>query len=96
MNKKEIYIAKIKAELDKLNLTMDELGSKAHDARIEARQQYEEEMSKLRHQSKLALAKLDDLKQASEDTWESMVAEVDKMRDAFTHSFHYFQSQVKK
>jgi len=51
-------------------------------------------MAKLRHQSDLALAKLNDLKSTSEDTWESMVTEMEKVRDAFTHSFHYFKSQI--
>jgi len=71
------YIAKMKTQLDELNLKMNEL-----------------EMTKLRHQSKLAVAKLDELKAAGEDGWDAMVAEMEKMRDAFTHSFHYFKSQV--
>ncbi len=51
-------------------------------------------MAKLRQQSQLALAKLDELRTAGEDTWETMVAEMEKIRDAFTHSFHYFKSQL--
>lgn len=38
-----------------------------------------EEMGKLRNQSKLAIAKLDELKAAGEETWETVVAEMDKM-----------------
>jgi hypothetical protein len=34
------------------------------------------------------------MKTASEETWETMVTEMEKVRDAFTHSFHYFKSQV--
>ena len=96
MSKKDAYIAKMKLQLDELNASMDELGNKAHEAKLNAKEKYDEEMAKLREQSKLAVAKLDELKAASEDSWESMAASVEKVRDAFTHSFHYFQAQLKK
>jgi len=33
--------------------------------------------------------------QASTETaWDSMVVEMDKVRDAFVHSFSYFKSQI--
>ena len=61
----------------------------------EARDKYKEEMGKLRDQSKLAVAKLEELKVSGEDKWEAMVAEMEKIRDAFTHSYNYFKSQLK-
>ena len=54
-----------------------------------------EEMAKLQHQSTLAIAKFEDMKAAGDDTWEKMVTEMEKVRDAFIHSFSYFKSQVK-
>jgi hypothetical protein len=50
-------------------------------------------MEKLRAQSRLAINKLDELIAAGESSWESMVAETEKVRDAFASSFHYFKSQ---
>ena len=94
MSKREIYTAKIKLELDQLNLKMNKLDAKAVEAKEEARDKYKEEMSKLRHQSKLAVAKLDEIKAAGEDKWEAVVAEMEKIRDAFVHSFNYFKSQL--
>jgi len=91
---REAYIAKMKAQLDELDASMSRVEAKAADARAEARDKYREEMAKLQHQSKLASAKLEEMKLASADTWDKMVAEMEKMRDAFTHSFHYFKSQV--
>jgi len=32
--------------------------------------------------------------EAGEDSWDKMVAETEKVRDAFIHSFSYFKSQV--
>jgi methyl-accepting chemotaxis protein len=82
MTKKSIYIEKMKTQLDELNASMNTLDAKAEEAR------------ELRHQSKIAASKLDDMKTATEETWETMVSEMEKVRDAFTHSFHYFKSQV--
>jgi len=88
------YIAKMKSQLDELNVKMNELDSKTKEAKEEAHAAYKAEMAKLHQQSKLAVAKLDELKAAGEDGWDAMVTEMEKMRDAFTHSFHYFKSQV--
>lgn len=94
MTKRDEYIDKMKAQLDELNANMSKVEAKANEARDDARARYKEEMAKLRHQSKVAAGKLDDLRTAGEDTWEAMVAEMEKLRDAFTHSFHYFKSQL--
>ncbi len=95
MKSRDAYITKMKLQLDELNASMAEVQAKAKEAREDARDKYKEEMAKLRHQSELAVAKLDEIKAAGEDTWEAMVAEMEKVRDAWTHSFHYFKSQVK-
>jgi len=94
MSKKNAYIEKMKHQLDELNSNMNKLEAKATEAKEDAKAKYKEEMGKMRHQSKLAKEKLESLVSASEDTWETMVAEMEKVRDAFTHSFHYFKTQV--
>lgn len=92
--KRDEYVAKMKLQLDELNAKMDKLEAKAIEAKEDARVKYKEEMSKLRQQSKLAKGKLDELKAAGEDSWDVMVAEMEKVRDAFKHSFNYFKSQI--
>ncbi|MER2504356.1 MAG: hypothetical protein ABTQ24_00535 [Azonexus sp.] len=67
MSKRDEYVAKMKLQLDELNAKMDELEAKAKAAKEEARDKYKEEMGKLRHQSQLAVAKLDELKASGED-----------------------------
>ena len=94
MSKRDEYSAKMKTQLDDLNKQMDELSAKAKDAKAEARDAYNDEMAKLRHQSKLAVAKFEELKATGEDTWDKMVAEMDNIKDAFVHSFKYFKSQL--
>lgn len=95
MTSKDTYIEKMKLQLDELDLKMKSVEAKAKEAKEDARDKYQEEMGKLRHQSDLAMVKLGELKSASEDRWEAMVAEMEKIRDAFTHSFSYFKSQLK-
>ena len=93
MTQRDVYVAKMKLQLDELNAKMIELESKAKLARTEARDKYRTEMTKLELQSKEAGLKLDQMVAAGEDTWEAMVAEMEKVRDAFSSSFNYFKSQ---
>jgi ribosome recycling factor len=94
MSKKNAYIAKMKLQLDELDAKMNELETKTQEAKADVRDKYKEEVRKLRHQSKLAVAKMEEIKAAGEDSWEALVTEMEKIRDAFSHSFHYFKSQI--
>ena len=87
MSKHAQYIEKMELQLDKLNKKMLGLESTAQEAKEEARQKYKEEMTQLRQKSKVAAAKLEEMKAASVDTWEHMVTDMEEMHDAFTHSF---------
>ena len=95
MSNRDVYITKMKLQLDELNLQMAKLEVRAQEAREDVRATYKAEMSKLHQQSKLALSKLEELQATGETTWDAMVTEMEKIRDAFTHSFSYFKSQVK-
>ena len=92
--KRDEYTAKMKAQLDELNSNIDALQAKAHEAKEDAREKYHAEVAKLRKQSAVAVAKLEELKLASEDSWHKMVAEMEKVRDAIKHSYNYFKSQL--
>jgi predicted RNase H-like nuclease (RuvC/YqgF family) len=94
MTKREEYIEKMKLQLDELDNKMDKLEAKATAAKEDVRAKYKEEITKLREQSKLAKGKLQEVKAASEDKWEAVVAEMDKVRNAVIHSFNYFKSQL--
>lgn len=94
MLNKDAYIAKMKLQLHQLEVKMDALEIKAKDTKDAAHEKYAEEMTNLRQQSKLAKAKFNDLVDTGEEKWESMVEEMDKVRDAFVHSFNYFKSQL--
>ncbi len=92
--RRDEYTAKMKHELDALNARIDGLQFKAHEAREDAREAYQEKVKAARQQSALATAKLAEMREASTDSWDHMVGEMDKLRDAFKHSFNYFKSQI--
>lgn len=61
---------------------------------MSARDAYIEQMKRQLDESELALARLDANRAAGESTWEALDAEMEKMRAAFIHSFHYLKSQI--
>lgn len=87
------YTAKVKHQLDALNVKVDALELKMQDAKAEVRASYRAELAKLRLQSEQASDKLDQLQADGEASWDRMVLEMDKVRDAFLHSLNYFKSQ---
>lgn len=94
MTTRDTYIAKMKLQLDELDMKMDALEVKAKEAKADAHDKYVEQMAKLREQSKAAKAKMAELKDAGEDKWDAMVLEMEKVSDAFKHSYNYFKSQL--
>ena len=95
MSKRDLYVEKMKTQLDELNAKMDKLQASAEVAKADAQHKYKEEMVKLQHQTQLAKGKLEELKSAGEDSWETLVGEMDKLGDALKHSYNYFKSQIK-
>lgn len=69
--------------VEKMKLQLDELNAS---------------MTRLEGNAKVAKAearaKLEEVKAAGEDTWKTMVAEMDKVREAFAQSFNHFKSQI--
>jgi chromosome segregation ATPase len=95
MSKRDEYIAKMKQQLDELNVQMHELESKAKAGQKELGKKYEEQVAHLRELSHAAKEKLDEVMEAGEDKWEALVAEGEKVHKAFVHSVNYFKSQLK-
>ncbi len=94
MTNRDAYVAAIKQQLDTLNATMDELEAKVKHARADAQDRLKGEIAQLRKQAQTARDMLDELASAADAQWDSMVLRTDKLRDAFTHSVHYFKSQL--
>ena len=95
MSTREEYIEKLKRQLDELNAQIDNLEEKAKAGQEEIHKEYEQQMSHMRELSHAAMLKLNEIRAASEDKWEGLVAEGEKVHKAFVHSVNYFKSQLK-
>ncbi|MDT8997762.1 hypothetical protein RQP53_00570 [Paucibacter sp. APW11] len=85
------YTETVKRQLDELNSQIDSLEAKAEAVREEARQGYQAELKKLRAQSHQAATQFSALQRAGEESWDQMSNQMDKLREAFRHSFDYFK-----
>ncbi|MFC1740019.1 hypothetical protein ACFL0N_00895 [Pseudomonadota bacterium] len=95
MSKRDEYIAKMKTQLDELNAQLTELENKGESAQAEFKENYKEQIAQVRGHYNSALEKLSEIKSASEEKWEAMVDEGERVHKAFVHSFNYFKSQLK-
>jgi hypothetical protein len=95
MSKRDEYVELMKRQLDELNTQLGELEAKARSGQEEAQKKYAEQLAHLRELSNAAKLKMDEIKAAGEDRWESLVVEGEKVHKAFVHSFNYFKSQLK-
>lgn len=96
MSARDEYIDKMKAELDALGVKMKELEQSAAEATAKAQVAFADEIAKLKVQSAEARSKLETLRDEGVKNWETMITDMDKVRDAFVQSVHYFKSQLKK
>jgi predicted nucleic acid-binding Zn-ribbon protein len=90
---REDYATKVKLQLDELNASVNVLEARMHEAKEEVRASYRSELAKLRHQSELVSTQLAQIKTSGEASWDKMVQDMDKLRDALRHSLNYFKSQ---
>lgn len=95
MSHRDDYTQKMKQELDTMRANLDVLEARAHEYKEDARHLYQESAEKLRHEFNLASTKFDELKAAGTETWDTMVAEMDRLHDVFGNSYRYFKSQAK-
>jgi len=95
MSKRDEYIETMKRQLDELNAQLTELEGKGEAVQAEFKEKHQEQISQVREHYHSALTKMSEIKSASEDKWESLVDEGEKVHKALVHSFNYFKSQMK-
>jgi hypothetical protein len=95
MSKRDEYIETMKQQLDELNSQLTDLENKGEAAQAQFKEKHEEQISQLREHYHVAVLKMGEIKSASEDKWDSMITEGEKVHKAFVHSFNYFKSQLK-
>lgn len=94
MSRRHEYIEMIKQQLDDANAKIDEWQARREQAEGRAKGEYEEKLSDLRERAASARAKLAEIRDASDDTWEELKAEMEKIRRALVSSYNHFRSQL--
>lgn len=94
MSQRDEYVEKMKAQLDDMSAAIDRWQGKAREAEGELKERYEDQLAAMKEKSDAARAKLAEVRDAGEDRWEGLRAEVEKIKDALVHSYNYFKSQL--
>ena len=94
MASKDEFVAKIKGQLDELNVEIGKVEEKLSKAGEETRKELQPYMTKAREARDALVAKLNELKNSSEATWESSKDEVEHVWKTFKQSVNYFKSQL--
>ena len=95
MGKRDIYVEKLKTQLDKWNADIDKLETKIREYEVSARQQYETELIELREKRNEARARLTELQEASEDAWEDLLHGFERSWDILRESIEHAISRFK-
>jgi len=94
MSRRHDYVEKIKQQLDEMNAKLDELQAKRSQAGGTAKEEYQEKLATFRERADATRAKLREIRESPEESWEELKAEMEKIREALVHSYHYFKSQL--
>lgn len=74
MKSREEYINKLAAQLKEWSAKVDELESKAHEAKADVKTEYEKQIRQMKEKRDTAMQKLQELKGASTDAWDTLKA----------------------
>jgi chromosome segregation ATPase len=78
MDKKDLYIEKLNAQLKEWSASIDVLKARAEKATADLKISYSKQVDDLKAKRETARTKLNDLKTAGDDAWERMTASLEK------------------
>jgi hypothetical protein len=95
MNKRDQYLAKLKAQLDEWNAELAKWEAKARSTQADMRIEYDKQIDAFRRQRDLALEQMHKVQAATGDAWSDLVRGADdawaKMREAFEKANSHFR-----
>lgn len=95
MSKRDIYVEKLKAQLDEWNAEIDKFEAKAREFDAATKQKYENEIKELREKRNEARTRLIEIQDASEDAWEDLIHGVERSWDILKDSIEHAMSRFK-
>ena len=94
MTTRDEYVKKMKTQIDELNDELDKFEAKLAEAGEETKARLEPYMAKARESREKVVAKLGELKDAGEASFDSSKDEVEHIWKTFKQSVNYFKSQL--
>ena len=95
MSKREEFVEAMKRRLDEMNEQIDQLESRLNAEKEKFGATYDEQLQQLKASARAVSNKIDEIKVAGDERWETLVVEGEKIQKALIHSFNYFKSQLK-
>jgi SMC interacting uncharacterized protein involved in chromosome segregation len=96
MKNREEYIDQMTAQLKEWSKKIDELEFKARAARADARITYENRIRDMKSKRESVIKRLQELKGAGNEAWESMADGVEAAWGEFKHAFTEAKDKFKK
>lgn len=96
MSEKEQYQQKLQAQLDEWKAEIDKLKAKASDASADAKLEMDKQIETLEEKVKEGKAKLSELSEASDDSWEKLKGNISSTWDSIKSAFSDAASKFKK
>jgi predicted nucleic acid-binding Zn-ribbon protein len=95
MTKRDEFVEQLKRQLDDVNRRLDELEAKANAGREQLGKAYDTQVASMRASAVTLRGRIDEIVAASDEKWEALVDEAEKVQKALVRSFNYFKSQLK-
>jgi hypothetical protein len=96
MEEKKSYLKKMAAGLEQLDAKVAELKAKAAKAGEEAKEEIDKKVAELTAKQQEARQKLQELKEAGGEKWESLKGRAEKARDSLEETVTRILSKFKK
>jgi SMC interacting uncharacterized protein involved in chromosome segregation len=96
MKNREEYIDQMTAQLKEWSRKIDELEFKARAAKADARVIYEQRIKDMKSKREAVSTKLQELKGAGSEAWDTMAAGVEAAWGEFKHAFTEAKDKFKK
>lgn len=93
MENKEMYQKKMQAKIDEWKARIDELRAQSDQTKARTKQEYLDEVEKLKEKKEDAQNKLDALKAKSGDAWGDLKEGVDRAYSDMKHTFENISSR---
>lgn len=95
MKQREVYLHKLQTQMDEWNAALDQLKDRAEQVEADAKADYDGQINDLQHKQYIVQKKLEELRQASDDAWESLKFDVEDASNRLGESVNLATSRFK-